>query len=375
MSTALVFGANGVSGIALLQALSASSDKEWKKIIAISRRPPVLDHDDSRIVFESVDLLAPKDEVVQKLRHAGAAEATHTFFYAYIAKEDEQDLIDVNRKLFGNAMAAVAEVAKQMKVFLLQTGYKYYGTHKGGKNLASYPWKADSPRHEGGNFYYEDMLKDECRKNGWKWIVTRPNFILGVTKGNFMSLATTVALYASSCKALDQPLVFPGSSVSYKLEYDQSTASNNAAFQIFAATTDKAYDRAFNIYDGKTETFAVLWPKIADYFGVKLASPPADDPPSSANIGSDVVNLHSVPQWAEKYKSDLEKLVKEKDLDPDALKYATWDFLDFATSRTWKDRATLDEARSIGWTKMVDSFEDGFKPVFEELKRLKVIPA
>lgn len=86
----------------MLQALSASSDKEWKKIIAISRRPPVLDHDDSRIVFESVDLLAPKDEVVQKLRHAGAAEATHTFFYAYIAKEDEQDLIDVNRKLFGN---------------------------------------------------------------------------------------------------------------------------------------------------------------------------------------------------------------------------------------------------------------------------------
>lgn len=94
--------ARSVSGIALLQALSASSDKEWKKIIAISRRAPVLDHKDSRVVFESVDLLAPKNELVQKLKHAGAAEATHTFFYAYIAKEDEQELIDINRKLFGN---------------------------------------------------------------------------------------------------------------------------------------------------------------------------------------------------------------------------------------------------------------------------------
>ncbi|GEM11724.1 NAD dependent oxidoreductase [Rhodotorula toruloides] len=361
----------------MLRALSASSDKEWKKIIAISRCPPVLDHKDPRVVFESVDLLAPKDELVQKLRHAGAAEASHTFFYAYIAKEDEQELIDVNRALFGNAMGAVATVAKQMKVFLLQTGYKYYGTHKGGKHLAAYPWRADSPRHEGGNFYYvqEDMLKDACSKNGWKWIVTRPNFILGITKGNLMSLATTVALYASGCKALNQALVFPGSSASYKLEYDQSTAANNAAFQIFAATTEKAYDRAFNIYDGNTETFADLWPKIANYFGVKLASPPADEPPSSANIGVDVVNLHSAAAWAKKHKSDLEKLVKEKNLDSDALKYATWDFLDFATSRTWKDRATLDEASLIGWTKSVDSFEDGFKPVFEELKRLKVIPA
>lgn len=110
----------------------------------------------------------------------------------------------------------------------------------------------------------EDMLKDECSKNGWKWIVTRPNFILGVTKGNFMSLATTIALYASGCKAVGDPLIFPGSSVSYKLEYDHSTATNNAAFQIFAATTEKAYNRAFNIYDGKTETFSDLWPKIAE---------------------------------------------------------------------------------------------------------------
>lgn len=28
----------------------------------------------------------------------------------------------------------------------------------------------------------EDILKTRARKNGWKWIVTRPNFIIGTSK-------------------------------------------------------------------------------------------------------------------------------------------------------------------------------------------------
>ncbi|BGP46311.1 hypothetical protein JCM10450v2_002153 [Rhodotorula kratochvilovae] len=374
MATALVFGANGVSGIAMLEALSATPDTQWKKIIAVSRRAPVLEHKDPRIVFESVDLLADKDEVVAKLKHAGAEEATHTFFYAYVAKEEEQELVDVNRKLFSTAIEAVAEVAPNHEVFQLQTGYKYYGTHRGGKDLAPYPWKADSPRHEGQNFYYEDMLKEACAKHGWKWIVTRPNFIVGVSKGNFMSLATTIALYAAGRKALGEPLVFPGSSLSWELEYDHSSASNNAAFQLYAALNEQAANRTFNIHDSKPSTFAQLWPKIADYFGVPLASPPADLAPSDAVAGSSVAIVHPSTEWAFSHSKELQQWVKAHDLDPRALDYATWDFLDFATARTWADIATLDEARSIGWDKSVDTFEEGYRKVFDQLKKAKVIP-
>jgi hypothetical protein len=78
-----------------------------------------------------------------------------------------------------------------------------------------------------------------------------------------MSLAVTVALYATARKALGEPLVFPGSNISFNLEYDHSIATNNAAFQLFAAQNDKAYNQAFNIHDGKSVTFAELWPKIA----------------------------------------------------------------------------------------------------------------
>ncbi|GAA5874724.1 hypothetical protein JCM8547_005194 [Rhodosporidiobolus lusitaniae] len=377
MSTALVFGANGVSGLALLNALTSKPSSEWKKIIAVSRRPAVLEHNDDRVEFVSVDLLSSHEELVEKLKKAGAEETTHVAFYAYVAKQDETELIEVNCKLFSNSLEAIAQACPNVRAVLLQTGYKYYGVHKGGKYLASLPFKEDAPRHPGDNFYFvqEDMLKDAAKKHGWGWIVNRPNFILGATKGNFMSLATTVALYGSARKTLNEPLVFPGSSVSYNLLYDHSTASHNAEFQLYALQKPEAYNRTFNIHDGRAVSWAELWPKIADYFGVPLPSPLADDLPSDKTAGEDVAMVHSASEWASQHSSDFDFLVQSHGLQEDSFKYATWDFLDFTTSRTWEDRGSLDEARSIGWTKDVDSFEEGFKLVFEQLKKLKVIPA
>ncbi|GAA6034193.1 hypothetical protein JCM8097_003773 [Rhodosporidiobolus ruineniae] len=377
MSTALIFGANGVSGLALIEALSQTSTAEWKKIIAVSRRPAVLDHQDSRVEFVSADLLGSKDELVSKLKKAGAAEVTHVAFYAYVAKDDEEELIEVNRKLFSNSLNAIAAASPHVKAVLLQTGYKYYGVHKGGDYLASTPFKEDAPRHKGDNFYYvqEDMLREAAKKHGWAPIITRPNFIQGASLGNFMSLATTVALYAAGRKAADESLVFPGSSASYNLAYDFSYAGNNARFQIFALTNEKAYGRVFNIHDGKPVRWSELWPKIANYFDVSLPSPPADSAPSNKKIGSDIVLLHPSESWAASHASTFSALTEKHDLNPDAFsKFATWSFLDFATGRTWADVASMDAAREIGWTEEVDTFES-FVKVFEQLKKLKIIPA
>ncbi|GAA5859072.1 hypothetical protein JCM1840_003736 [Sporobolomyces johnsonii] len=378
MSTALVFGANGISGIALLEALSATSTSEWAKIIAVSRRPPVLEHKDPRIVFESIDLLTSPQEIAAKLKHAGAAEATHAFFYSYVAKEDERELIDVNERLFRNSTAAVAEVCPKMEVFQLQVGYKYYGTHKGGKYLRTpQPWKEDMPRHEGDNFYYVqiDILKEESKKHGWSWIVTVPNGIVGFSKGNFMSIAVTVALYAVGRKALGDPLVFPGTTPMYNATLDCSAAHNNAAFQLFVAKNEKAKNRMFNIHDGTKQTWAKLWPEIAEYFNIPLTSPPADDPPANIKVGTDVCVLHPSTEWAKQHAADFEKIVREHNLQPDSFKYATWDFLDFYAGRTWPDDASMDAAKEIGWDRKLDSFKDGFKVVFDKLKEEKIIPA
>lgn len=62
----------------------------------------MFDTQDDRIIFKSVDLLGPKDRITAALRDAGGEEADHVFFYAYVAKADEGELIETNRILFEN---------------------------------------------------------------------------------------------------------------------------------------------------------------------------------------------------------------------------------------------------------------------------------
>jgi hypothetical protein len=82
--------------------------------------------------------------------------------------------------------------------------------------------------------------------------------------------AVTLGIYASIRKHLSQPLVFPGSSATYNLPYDFSTATHNAAQQLYLVNTRQAYDRTFNVHDGKPLRFAELWPKVAEYVPVGI---------------------------------------------------------------------------------------------------------
>ncbi|GFZ49817.1 hypothetical protein JCM24511_07220 [Saitozyma sp. JCM 24511] len=377
MSTAIVFGANGISGTALLGQLVLSSPKQWKRIIAVSRRPPVLEHSDVRVVFKSIDLLGDVQGIAKDLHEAGGAEAAHVFFYAYLAKDNEDELVAVNRRLFANTLDAVARACPKLETFSLQTGYKYYGAHLGGSDLSEYPWTEDTPRIQKSNFYYlqEDMLSEAAKKNGWRWIVTRPGFIVGLSKGNFMSLAVTIALYATARKALGQPLVYPGSSFSLNLPNDHSSAFNNADFQIFAALNEETGSGVYNIHDGDQLSFAELWPKFAEYFDMAVCSLVADEASPGFQEKIDVLTLHPSVDWTRANEAKLHAFAKDAGIDENSFKYATWDFLDMATSRTWPDQASMASARSIGWDRTIDSWEKGYKQVFDKLRQLGIIPA
>ena len=56
-NVAYVWGANGISGTAMIDILAKQSRNEWSQIICISRRPTQLDVDDNRIYFISIDIL------------------------------------------------------------------------------------------------------------------------------------------------------------------------------------------------------------------------------------------------------------------------------------------------------------------------------
>jgi hypothetical protein len=86
-----------------------------------------------------------------------------------------------------------------------------------------------------------------------------------------MSPEVTIAFYAIAHNALGEPLVFPGSTISYNQPNDHSVAHNNAAFQVFPALNEEAYDQVFNIYDGESVSFSDLCPKIPSYVGRRLA--------------------------------------------------------------------------------------------------------
>jgi hypothetical protein len=210
---AIIFGANGISGIAMTKVLLES--EEWSPIICVSRRPPQLEKvsGESRIQFVSIDMVASSaNALASKLSAAGGAAAQHAFFYTYIEKEDPKEQITVNKMLLEKALHAVSLVSPKLKSFMLQTGYKvrfhfrsimiqlisdadsliyfnnkHYGTHLGGdKMVKEYPWKEDAPRIFKDNFYFhqEDLLYEYAANKNWRWLVTRPSVILGVSKGS-----------------------------------------------------------------------------------------------------------------------------------------------------------------------------------------------
>jgi hypothetical protein len=125
-NVACVWGANGISGTAMIDVLVEQPRNEWSKIICISRRPTQLDVDDDRIHFISIDILkASVDEIVTELSKAGGENITHVYHYTYIEKQDEKELDEVNKILFQKALDATVKIAgKQVKCVSLQTGYK-----------------------------------------------------------------------------------------------------------------------------------------------------------------------------------------------------------------------------------------------------------
>ena len=125
-NVACVWGANGISGIAMIEVLVEQPRTEWSKIICISRRPTQLDVNDDRIHFISMDILkASVHEIVTELSRAGGETITHVFHYTYIKKTDDKELDEVNKIILQKALDTTVKIAgKQVKCFSLQTGYK-----------------------------------------------------------------------------------------------------------------------------------------------------------------------------------------------------------------------------------------------------------
>lgn len=314
------------------------------------------------------------------------------------------DLIRISGAMLDNFLQALVKTgaSKNLKRIVLVTGAKQYGVHLGRpKNPMeeSDPWLKSRPN--GGddyppNFYYnqQSLLHKFCKENSIEWTVTYPNDVIGVAKGNFMNLATSLGLYASVSKELGQDLTFPGSETFYT-RFDCFTSSKlHAQFCLWAAREPKAANEAFNVVNGDVESWQNMWPKLASYFNIKVQpdqfakaaeapndmdmdeAPPLSVLASSAGlVGSKVLEQSKVEQridlvkWSQRddVKKAWETLAEREGLEKDGFEKATWSFLGFVLGRNFDLVISMSKARKAGWTGYVDTW-DAIEDVFGELK-------
>lgn len=208
MPTALVTGATGILGREVVNALG--QDKQtWSTVYALSRSQQL--QWPSNVKQQQLDLQASAQEQAKEL---GDIKPEYIFFAAYLAKDSEEEATKVNGAMLENFLDAlkISGASKHVKRIVLTTGAKQYGVHFGMPKMPmeeSDRWLSDE---RPPNFYYKQQrtLAQKSEEQGWDWVVTYPNDVIGVAKGNFMNLATSLGIYCAVTKELGEELMWPG---------------------------------------------------------------------------------------------------------------------------------------------------------------------
>ncbi|KAI9640063.1 hypothetical protein NHQ30_011627 [Ciborinia camelliae] len=419
---ALVTGANGITGSAVLKQLS--SNPIWTRIIGISRSPPSNLPADPRIEFYSLDLTASVGEIAEALNAQGVTNVTHFFHYAYIHSNSLEQLEKDNVPLFANTLTAIDLTSRDTRerhsfsydfcciIFpfpsfpflsfllnlrslegfsithpcsptslssnlpfrttvhrvILQTGGKNYGLIA--IPPVSEPLTEDADRvtdpRELPNFYYgqEDFLWALSSERAWDWNITMPFWVSGYVGRAGMSWTTSAGVYFSMMKTLGRTAIFPGGEDDAYGKWGKgqhfSTSGTVAEFTEWVALNEDAgvRNQKFNIVDDTVTTFRDIWEGIGRYFGVETRVERGID------LMGEVRGLER--EWS--------GIVRRFGGREDALRLCTWDtFVYGMCAGEWGSVVSMEKARKAGWTKRVDTLRE-MERIFGEMKRDGWIP-
>ena len=350
--TALVAGASGIAGSALVDLLT---EQGWR-VIALSRTPVAARPGVSPV---SADLRS-----VESLRTALAGhQPTHVFFTAWLRQDTEAENIRVNSAMVRDLLTALADAP--VRHVALMTGLKQYlGPFEayGQGEVPDTPFHEDEPRLSVENFYYaqEDELWAAARARGFTWSVHRAHTVIGHAVGNAMNMGSTLATYAAICKELGRPFVFPGSETQWNGVTDMTDAGLLAEQMVWAATTPAAADTAFNIVNGDTFRWRWLWPRLAAHFGVEPEGFGEAARPLEAQM------TDAQPVW--------DRIVAKHGLvEGDLGRLASWWHSDADLGRTMEVFADMGRSRAAGFTGYRDT-EQAFLDLFERYRAERLIP-
>ncbi len=324
---------------------------------ALSRRP-IAERPGVRPL--SADLRSADDLA----RVLAAERPTHVFFTAWSRQATEEENISVNGGMVRDLLAAVSHAP--VRHVALVTGLKHYlGPFEsyGQGAMPDTPFHEEEPRLDAPNFYYaqEDALFAAAARDGFGWSVHRSHTVIGHAVGNAMNMGLTLAVYASICRELGTPFVFPGSLTQWNGLTDMTDATVLADQMLWAATTDAGRNEAFNVVNGDVFRWRWMWARLAAYFGVEPVGPGADPSPLEQRMsGADAV-------W--------QRIVRTHELiEPDLSRVASWWHTDADLGREIEVVTDISKARLAGFSvhhRTVDSFTG----LFDRYRAERLIPA
>jgi len=265
-----------------------------------------------------------------------------------------------------NLLVAFTQVAK-LKHVALVTGTKHYlGPFESyGKVDPVTPFAETHPRLDYPNFYYtqEDILIAKSKQFEFNWTVSRPHTIIGYAPGNLMNLGTTIAVYATLCKRLKLPFVFPGSKLSYEGLVDVTDSNLLAEHIYWEMTTPLAANLAFNVVNGDIFRWKHLWVVIAHYFHLETSPYPGAPSPLEQSMCKPEIDK----EW--------ELITKENNLVPYKLnQIAPWWHTDGDLGRSIECVNDMNRSKEMGWIGFRNS-QTSFLRLFDRLREEKIIPS
>ena len=408
MPTALVTGATGILGREIVAELG-KDPQTWPTVYALSRSK--IEKYPDNVKHQHLDLLTSAQDMANELADV---KPEIIFYTAYLAKDTEEEATKTNGDMLENFFEALklTGASKTVKRVILTTGAKQYGVHLGAAKTPmeeSDHWLADADRPP--NFYYrqQDTLRKQGKEQGWDWVVTYPNDVIGVAKGNFMNLSTALGLYCAVSKEMGGELVWPGSPEFYT-RFDSFTSSRlHAKFNLWAALEERpeVSNQAFNVVNGDVESWANMWPKLAAKCGMKVPArmfteeeeqgkmdpthgshtdlmpkPPLSEFAAERGLMNTKWVKQSVVQqkidlvkWSQRgdVKAVWKKLAQREGLEHEAFEQATWGFLGFVLGRAYDLVISMNKARRAGWVGYEDTFQS-LSQSFDDLAAEKVLP-
>jgi nucleoside-diphosphate-sugar epimerase len=308
----------------------------------------------------AADLLDPAS-LAQGL--AGQKPA-QVFITTWLRQPTEAENIRVNAAMVRNLLDALRPAGSVTHVALV-TGLKHYlGPFEayGKGRLPETPFREEQPRLDIENFYYaqEDEVFAAAARDGFTWSIHRPHTVIGKAVGNAMNMGTTLAVYATICKATGRPFLFPGSPAQWSSLTDMTDAHLLGRHLLWAATTPAAANQAFNVVNGDVFRWSWMWGRIASWFGIEAVPFDGTIRPLESQMAKDG------PIWAEIAEThglaerDINRLISPWHTDADL-------------GRPIEVVTDMSKSRRLGFTAYQPT-DDAFLALFARLRAERLIP-